>query len=162
MSKLIKIFLITLLALAISCKNEDKTGGGGDVVQGYTHSNHPPEGEYMQVYPSGMTNTNTIATVTHINGNCNITGKVYPDSGSGIEYDITVTSWYAYPDPNSYLNRAGNWLRVSGEATITKPASSTLNFFDVEYYTTNQSIIVSLRTTQDSKYYKASDLKRYQ
>ena len=161
MSKLIKIFLITLLALAVSCKNEDKTGGGDDIVKGYTHTNHPPEGKYMWVHFSGTTNTNTIATVSHINGNCNITGKVFALDNSSLDYDITVTSWYTHPDLPNY-NRAGTLMEGDGQATITKPASSTLEYFSVDYYTTNQSISVSLRTTPASGdiYYSALDLKK--
>ena len=109
---------------------------------------------------SGWTNTNIIATVKIVDGNCNITGKVYPyTTGIGLDYDITVTSWYTYPD-TSYLNRAGNLVENSGEATITKPASSTLDYFNVEYNTTNESISVSFRTTQDIKYYSTLDLKK--
>ena len=163
--KNIKTILIAVLSFmllfSVSCKNEDKTGGVGDVVQGYTHSNHPPEGKYMRVRStSGWTNTNIIATVKIVDGNCNITGKVYPyTTGIGLDYDITVTSWYTYPD-TSYLNRAGNLVENSGEATITKPASSTLDYFNVEYNTTNESISVSFRTTQDIKYYSTLDLKK--
>ena len=108
-------------ALSISCKNEDKTGGGDDVVQGYTHTNHPPEGKYMWVHFSGTTtNTTTIATVTHINGNCNITGKVQANTdtdNSPLDYDITVTSWYTHPNLPNY-NRAGTLMEGDGQATI--------------------------------------------
>ena len=116
----------------------------------------------MWVHFSGTTNTDTIATVTHINSNCNITGKVqaYTDN-SVLDYDITVTSWYTHPNV-SYLNRAGNFLDTDGQATITKPASITLEYFDVEYNTTNQSISIYLRTTPASVdiFYSSSDLKK--
>ena len=156
------------LALSVSCSNEDTTGGGSDVVQGYTHSNHPPIGSYVSVYPDAhgglYTNTNETATVKIVDGNCNIMGKASLVSGQGqgsLDYNITVTSWYTHPN-TSYLNRAGNLVENSGEATITEPTSSTLDYFNVEYDTTNQSIRVSLRTTPASgdAYYSASDLKR--
>ena len=156
------------LALSVSCSNEDTTGGGSDVVQGYTHSNHPPIGSYVSVYPDAhggfVTNTNKTATVKIVNGNCNITGKASLVSGQSqgsLDYNITVTSWYTHPNI-SYLNRAGTLGGVYGEATITEPASSTLDYFNVEYDTTSQSISVSLRTTPASgdQYYSASDLKR--
>ena len=154
------------LALSVSCSNEDTTGGGSDVVQGYTHSNHPPIGSYVSVYPDAhggfVTNTNKTATVKIVNGNCNITGKASLVSGQGsLDYNITVTSWYTHPNI-SYFNRAGTLGGVYGEATITEPASSTLDYFNVEYDTTSQSISVSLRTTPASgdQYYSASDLKR--
>ncbi|WP_288519246.1 hypothetical protein [uncultured Brachyspira sp.] len=166
-SKQIIIMLLSFIILfAISCKNDDKTGGGGDVVQGYTHSNHPPIGSYVSVYPDAhggfVTNINETATVKIVNGNCNITGKASLVSGQGsLDYNITVTSWYTHPNI-SYLNRAGTLGGVYGEATITEPASSTLDYFNVKYDTTSQSISVSLRTTPASgdQYYSASDLKR--
>ena len=64
-----------------------------------------------------------------------------------------------YSSNVSYLNRAGNLGGVYGEATITKPASSTLDYFNVEYNTTNESIKVIFKTTQDSGY-NTSDLKK--
>ena len=166
-SKQIIIMLLSFIILfAISCKNDDKTGGGGDVVQGYTHSNHPPIGSYVSVYPDAhggfVTNINETATVKIVNGNCNITGKASLVSGQGsLDYNITVTSWYTHPNI-SYLNRAGTLGGVYGEATITEPASSTLDYFNVKYDTTSQSISVSLRTTPASgdQYYSALDLKR--
>ena len=41
--KLFTYMVVGALVMAlsiISCSNEDTTGGGSDVVQGYTHSNH--------------------------------------------------------------------------------------------------------------------------
>jgi hypothetical protein len=169
-SKQIIIMLLSFIILfAISCKNDDKTGGGsGDIVEGYTHSNHPPIGSYVSVFSNAQgglyTNTNETATVKIVDGNCNITGKISSVGGntlSVLDYNITVTSWYTHPNI-SYLNRAGTLGGVYGEATITEPASSTLDYFNVEYDTTSQSISVSLRTTPASgdQYYSALDLKR--
>ena len=113
-SKQIIIMLLSFIILfAISCKNDDKTGGGGDVVQGYTHSNHPPIGSYVSVYPDAhggfVTNINETATVKIVNGNCNITGKASLVSGQGsLDYNITVTSWYTHPNI-SYLNQSWNF-----------------------------------------------------
>ena len=167
--KLFTYMVVGALVMAlsiISCSNEDTTGGGSDVVQGYTHSNHPPIGSYVFVGSNAQgklyTNTNQTATVKIVDGNCNITGKASLVTGQGsLDYNITVTSWYTHPNI-SYLNRAGTLGGVYGEATITEPASSTLDYFNVEYNTTSQSIRVSLRTTPASgdKYYSASDLKR--
>lgn len=170
-NKIFTYMVVGALVMAlsiISCSNEDTTGGGSDVVQGYTHSNHPPIGSYVFVGSDAQgklyTNTNQTATVKIVDGNCNITGKASLVSGQGqgsLDYNITVTSWYTHPNI-SYLNRAGTLGGVYGEATITEPASSTLDYFNVEYDTTSQSISVSLRTTPASgdQYYSASDLKR--
>ena len=157
--KILSAVLSFLLLFAISCSNEDTTGGNGGEVRGYTHSNHPPQGEYK--YYNHITNrssTNQIATVKIVGGNCNITGKVSAVLGSGsIEYDITVTSWYTHPSyPN--LNRAGIGGGVYGESTVNKPNNS-LEYYDVEYNTTNESISVSLKTT-DGIAYSALDLTK--
>ena len=45
MSKLIKIFLITLLALAVSCKSNENPDSGGEIA-----GENPPAGEYTGDY----------------------------------------------------------------------------------------------------------------
>ena len=154
--KILIAVLQFMLLFSVSCKNEDKTGTGDDKDSVYTNSNHPPAGSY---YSGG----NTIwppDTVTHNgDGSCTIAGKAI--NGSSLEYEITVKSWLNYPNsPNSHLNYVGT--SYGGEYTITKPDSSiALDYFDVIYVITNESIwSVSFRTTQDGKYYSSLNLKR--
>ncbi|WP_432633718.1 hypothetical protein [Brachyspira sp.] len=143
--KILSAVLSFLLLFAISCSNEGTTGGNGGEDNGslgYTHSNHPPEGDYK--YLNHDTNkyepNNRRAIVKIVNGNCNITGKAYPITSSiniPLDYDITVTSWYTYNyDPNTYT------ANYSDGATTSKPSS--VNYLRVEYNTTNESISVSL------------------
>ena len=157
--KILSAVLSFLLLFTISCSNEDTTGGNGGEVRGYTHSNHPPAGEYKYYnHNTNRSSPNEIATVKIVGGNCNITGKVSAVLGSGsIEYDITVTSWYTHPSYPNY-NRAGTVGGVDGESTVNKPNNS-LEYYDVEYNTTNESISVSLKTT-DGIAYSALDLTK--
>ena len=142
--KILSAVLSFFLLFAISCSNEDTTGGNGGEVRGYTHSNHPPEGEYKYYYNhnTNISSPNRIAIVKIVNGNCNITGKAYPitsDINIPLDYDITVTSWYTYnDDPNTYIA----YHSGPGEATTSKPSS--VNYLRVKYNTTNESISVSL------------------
>ena len=166
--KNIKTILITALSLlllfSVSCKNDDKTGSGGDdTPSGYTHSNHPPAGEYKYFnHNTNNSSTNETATVKIVDGNCNITGRVqnYRDS-SGLDYNITVTSWYTRSDIPT-INRAGNSVENSGEATVSipNPSSIPLESLNVVYNTTNESISVSFRTVSDNKSYSALELTR--
>ncbi|TXJ44392.1 hypothetical protein EPJ70_09225 [Brachyspira aalborgi] len=158
-SKQIIIMLLSFIILfAISCKNDDKTGGGVDEGLVVQNRNHPPAGSY---YSGGNTNWSP-DTVTHNgDGSCTIAGKAAPINGGSLEYEITVKSWLNYPNsPNSHLNYVGT--SYGGEYTITKPDSSIdLDYFDVIYVITNESIwSVSFRTTQDGKYYSSLNLKR--
>jgi hypothetical protein len=69
-----------VMALSISCKsNEEPTDN--------THSNHPTSGTYK-----GSTAT---AIVTTSGGTCNIKGTALSDSNQSLQYDITITKWYA-------------------------------------------------------------------
>ena len=158
--KILSAVLSFLLLFAISCSNEDTTGGNGGEVRGYTHSNHSPEGEYKYYnHNTNNSSTNQIATVQIVDGNCKITGKVRNVNviSDSMEYDITVTNWYTHPSyPN--LNRAGTFGGVRGESTVTKPNNS-LEYYDVEYNTTNESISVSLQTT-DGIFYSALELTK--
>ena len=161
-SKQIIIMLLSFIILfAISCKNEDKTGGGVDEGLVVQNRNHPPAGRYTQ---SGRTNESNIHTVTHNgNGSCTISGKVYPINDSkGLDYEITVTNWLNYPNITTVQNL--NYVGTSrgGEYTITKPESSiALEYFDVIYdFTTETIFSISLRTVSDSKYYGELDLKK--
>ena len=161
-SKQIIIMLLSFIILfAISCKNDDKTGGGVDEGLVVQNRNHPPAGRYTQ---SGRTNESNIHTVTHNgNGSCTISGKVYPINGSkGLDYEITVTNWLNYPNITTVQNL--NYVGTSrgGEYTITKPESSiSLEYFDVIYdFTTETIFSISLRTASDSKHYSELNLKR--
>lgn len=160
MSKLIKIFLMIIFALAISCSNEGTTGGGVVYTPlGYTHSNHPPEGNYSY---NGSTNTNaTIHTVRHNGDACIITGKVssYNDSRDPVlDYEITVTSWYTATDgkDNFAVTNLTDPTNAYGVITFTKPDG--FYRYLVSYNTTDKTISVDLRT--NSKTYYASRLKK--
>ena len=160
-SKQIIIMLLSFIILfAMSCKNDDKTGGGVDEGLVVQNRNHPPAGRYTQ---SGRTNESNIHTVTHnIDGSCKISGKVYPINGNGLDYEITVTNWLNYPNITTVQNL--NYVGTSrgGEYTITKPENSiALEYFDVIYdFTTETISSISLRTASDSKHYSALNLKR--
>ena len=161
-SKQIIIMLLSFIILfAISCKNDDKTGGGVDEGLVVQNRNHPPAGRYTQ---SGRTNESNIHTVTHNgNGSCTISGKVYPINGSnGLDYEITVTNWLNYPNITTVQNLNYVGTSYGGEYTITKPGSSiSLDSFNVIYdFTTETISSISLRTASDSKYYSALDLKK--
>ena len=151
--KILSAVLSFLLLFVISCSNEDTTGGNGGDAGYYTHSNHPPEGTYK--YPSISPSTDEIATVKIVNGNCNIMGKVKASGNSSyLEYDITVTSWYTihdYPNLSSVSTIGG----VRGESTIAKPTNP--EYYEVQYDTSNESIKVSLKTT-DGIHYSAIGL----
>ncbi|TXJ45437.1 hypothetical protein EPJ70_03355 [Brachyspira aalborgi] len=154
-SKQIIIMLLSFIILfAISCKNDDKTGGG-DVIQTNINSNHPPAGSYTYL---GSTNTNNYSThtVSHSAGACKIAGIGSPSISSALEYEITIKSWLNYSTATN-LNYVGT--SHGGEYTITKPTSRTLDSFDVIYDITNESIEVYFRT-QDGKYYSTFELKK--
>ena len=135
-----------VMALSTSCKNEDKTGGGsgggGDV--GYTHSNHPPAGNYHSAI-----NTNDIRnTITHNgDGSCTITGTatsysvLIDNKNPTTNYSITVKSWYTYNSSTNESEVASNSTRISGEATVTQP--SGVSYFRVEYDTTDNTVLVN-------------------
>ncbi|TXJ13286.1 hypothetical protein [Brachyspira aalborgi] len=159
-SKQIIIMLLSFIILfAISCKNDDKTGGGVDEGLVVQNRNHPPAGSY---YSGGNTNMSSAHTVTHNgNGSCTISGKVYPINGNGLDYEITVTNWLNYPNITTVQNL--NYVGTShgGEYTITKPSPSSLDSFNVIYdFTTETIFSISLRTASDSKHYSALDLKK--
>ena len=153
-SKQIIIMLLSFIILfSISCKNDDKTGGG-NVIQTNINSNHPPAGSYTYL---GSTNTNNSThTVSHSAGACKIAGIGSPSISSALEYEITIKSWLNYSTATN-LNYVGtSW---GGEYTITKPSPSSLDSFDVIYDITNESIEVYFRT-QDGKYYSTFELKK--
>ena len=88
MSKLIKIFLITLFALAISCKSNEEPARE---IAG----ENPPAGNYTGDY-SGEEGTVTI----NADGSCTIDGTIIIDpynnynAKTTITFNITVNSWY--------------------------------------------------------------------
>ena len=160
-SKQIIIMLLSFIILfAISCKNDDKTGGEVDEGLVVQSRNHPPAGSY---YDGGNTNTGSAHIVKHnIDGSCTISGKVYPINGNGLDYEITVTNWLNYPNITTVQNLNYVGTSYGGEYTITKPGSSiSLDSFNVIYdFTTETISSISLRTASDSKYYSALDLKK--
>ena len=90
MSKLIKIFLIILFALAVSCKSNENPDSGGEIA-----GENPPAGEYTGDY-TGEKGTVTI----NEDGSCTIDGTIIVDpyntynSKTTITFNITVKSWY--------------------------------------------------------------------
>ena len=159
-SKQIIIMLLSFIILfAISCKNDDKTGGGVDEGLVVQNRNHPPAGRYTY---SGITNTSDIHTVIHnIDGSCKISGKVYPNNGNGLDYEITVTNWLNYPNITTVQNLNYVGTSYGGKYTITKPSPSSLDSFNVIYdFTTETIFSISLRTASDSKHYSALNLKK--
>ncbi len=162
--KILSAVLSFLLLFAISCSNEDTTGGNGGEDNGslgYTHSNHPPEGDYIYYnHDTNKSYNSQTAIVKIVGGNCKITVKVMNvnNISDSMEYDITVTNWYTHPTyPN--LNKAGTVGGIYGESTITKPTIS-LDYYVVEYDTSNKSISVSLQTTDGGAYYSALELTK--
>ena len=99
-----------------------------------------------------------MVTVKIIDGNCNITGKVAPLNGSHLDYDITVKSWYTTPNlPN--INRVSTiGGEVIGEVTINTSTPESVEYFQVDYDTTNKSISVSLQN--GSTYYSSLNYTR--
>ena len=151
-SKQIIIMLLSFIILfAISCKNDDKTGGGY-VIQTNINSNHPPAGDYY--YSSNIKYPKH--TVSHSAGTCKIAGRGDPASSSALEYEITIKSWINYSTATN-LNYVGT--SFGGEYTITKPSPSSLDSFRVIYDITNESIEVSFRT-QNGDYYTTLELKK--
>lgn len=148
-----------IFALAISCSNEGTTGGEAVYTPGYTHSNHPPAGNYSY---NGSTNTNaTIHTVRHNGGACIITGKVSPDNISSdpvLDYEITVTSWYTDTDGkyNLAITNLTDPADAYGVITFTKPDG--FDRYLVSYNTTDKTISVTLQT--NLKRHSASRLKK--
>ena len=109
-----------VMALSISCKNEETTGSG-DII-GSTTQSHPTEGSY-----SNNSSVNGSATVS-INGDiCTITGTAF-NNNNPTNFNITVTKWfYYYGDDKVYY--AGSDYEQS-EATINSPVT---DYFKVEY-----------------------------
>ena len=123
MSKLIKIFLITLLALAIRCKSNE-----GPQATGETSSNHPSQGTYT-IYTGGFNGSGATVTINN-GGTCTITGTAYFDANDSQTFSITVTKWwYFYSNDKVYY--AGSYNEQS-EATINSPAT---DYFYVSYNT---------------------------
>ena len=121
-----------VMALSISCKNEDKTGSG-DII-GETNQNHPPQG----IYTNGF--YQSYAEVKNNGSYCSIIGKAYYSQQISVNFDITVINWYQENGDN--FAYAGSSSR-DGEATINSP---TTDYFQVVYNTGNGSLNVSIRT----------------
>ena len=102
MSKLIKIFLITLFALAISCSNEGTTGGG-DTGGGETDYSTIEYGQFLPTKTSythtdkANNQTYTIQVLNNSDGTCNLKGKVRvytTTSVNEVDINIKVNEWY--------------------------------------------------------------------
>ena len=133
-----------VMALSISCKSNEEP----EVNR--LHSNHPPSGTYKGTVGS----ITTTATVTTSGGTCNIKGTALSDSNQSLQYDITITKWYA--DAGS--TDSGNVLLgdyPSGEATVAAPTGYTS--FTVQYYNGN-TIRVSFQV--DGTWYSTYDMTR--
>ncbi|TXJ14821.1 hypothetical protein EPJ64_11675 [Brachyspira aalborgi] len=127
-----------VMALSISCKNDEKTGSG-DII-GETNQNHPPQGIYSNGY------YNSYAGVTNNGSYCSIIGKAYYSEQVSVNSDITVMNWYQeYGNTSSY---AGSSSR-DGEATINSP---TTDYFQVSYDAGNGLLRVDIRTNANEIY----------
>lgn len=128
MSKLIKIFLITLFALAISCKSNEEPASE---IAG----ENPPAGEYTGDN-SGEKGTVTI----NADGSCTIDGTISINDNlnarTTITFNITVNSWY-----KTYNSQSGSYdgftytrdfvinsFTGSNSTTGSNYTSSQLNF----------------------------------
>ena len=140
MSKLIKIFLITLFALAVSCSGGTTiTGGDGGVYDN-------PDLEYGQFLPPKTSytgynfakkeQTTTIQVVKNSDGTCNLKGKIVLvtpanfDASTGkykeIDVDIKVNDW-----------SRTKGVTDSGSARIDKstlPAGAGITSFGARHY----------------------------
>lgn len=98
MSKLIKIFLMIIFALAVSCKSNEEPARE---IAG----ENPPAGSYTGDY-SGEQGTVTI----NEDGSCTIDGTIIVDpynnynSKTTITFNITVKSWY-----KTYNSQSGDY-----------------------------------------------------
>ena len=127
-----------VIALSISCKNEETTGSG-DII-GETNQNHPLQGIYSNGY------YNSYAAVTNNGSYCSIIGKAYYSEQVSVNFDITVMNWYQeYGDKFAY---AGSSSR-DGEATIKSP---TTDYFQVSYDAGNGLLRVDIRTNINEIY----------
>ena len=139
MSKLIKIFLITLLALAVSCSNEGKTGGGdtggGEIDYSTIEYGQflPAKTSYTGYNNAAQSQTTTITIVKNSDYTCNLQGKVVL-VGEG-NYDSSTKKWKEV-DINIKVNE---WYRTKGEtdnATSRGVANlpSSITSFGAKHY----------------------------
>ena len=161
MSKLIKIFLMIILAVAVSCSNEGTTGGGetggnGDgIVDTREYGQFlPPESSYTgKNYGVSSTDT-TIQVVKNSDGTCNLKGKVTLS-----DFDIS-TSKYKELDINVKILE---WSRNKGEtdnATSRSVDKTTLpsgiTYFSARHYF--KASYTNGSTTYPNTYYLTIDL----
>ena len=140
MNKLIKIFLITLFALAVSCSGGTTiTGGDGGVYDN-------PDIEYGQFYPpkdsytgysfAAQSQITKIQIVKNSDGTCNLKGKIVLTREG--DYDTSAGKWKEI-DVDIKVN---DWSRTkgvtdSGSARIDKntlPAGAGITSFGARYY----------------------------
>lgn len=138
MSKLIKIFLITFFALAVSCSGGTTiTGGDGGVYDN-------PDIEYGQFLPpktsytgynfAAQSQTTTIQVVKNSDGTCNLKGKIVLVTSANFD---SSTGKYKEIDVNIKVN---DWSRTKG---VTDSASARIDkstlpagitYFGARYY----------------------------
>lgn len=159
MSKLIKIFLITLLALAVSCSNEGKTGGGdtgGDETGSTIEYGQflPPESSYTGKNYGVLSTDTTIQVVKNSDGTCNLKGKVTLS-----ELDSSTKKWKELDINVKILE----WSRSKGEtdnATSRSVDKTTLpsgiTYFSARHYFKASYTLGS--TTYPDTYYLTIDL----
>ena len=138
MSKLIKIFLIIIFALAVSCSNEGTTGGG-DTGGGETDYSTIEYGQFLPTESSytgrnyGISSTDTtIQVVKNSDGTCNLKGKVTLS-----ELDSSTKKWKELDINVKILE----WSRSKGEtdnATSRSVDKTTLpsgiTYFSARHY----------------------------
>ncbi|TXJ37041.1 hypothetical protein [Brachyspira aalborgi] len=161
MSKLIKIFLMIIFALAVSCSNEGTTGGGTDGGgDDYTYDNNeygqflPPESSYTGKNYGVSSSETTIQVVKNSDGTCNLKGKVTLN-----EFDSS-TKKYKELDINVKILE---WSRSKGEtdnATSRSVDKTTLpsgiTYFSARHYF--RASYTSGSTKYPNTYYLTIDL----
>ena len=160
MSKLIKIFLIIIFALAVSCSNEGTTGGG-DTGGGETDYSTIEYGQFLPTESSytgrnyGISSTDTtIQVVKNSDGTCNLKGKVTLS-----ELDSSTKKWKELDINVKILE----WSRSKGEtdnATSRSVDKTTLpsgiTYFSARHYFKAAYTLGS--TTYPDTYYLTIDL----
>ena len=141
MNKLIKIFLITLFALAVSCSGGTTiTGGDGGVYDNPDMEYGqflPPKTSYSGYNNSAQSQTTTIQVVKNSDGTCNLKGKIVLTRGNA-DYDTSASKWKEI-DVNIKVN---DWSRTKGvtdsaSARIDKnslPAGAGITSFGARHY----------------------------
>ena len=119
MSKLIKIFLITLLALAVSCKSNENPDSGGEVA-----GENPPAGTYTGSILKG--NKATVSADGTIEGEL-----YYTSANQQITFKVKVNNWYRYSTSDTHYVKEGSYEVISfspNNYTFANSSSSVISW----------------------------------